>query len=152
MKFPFERFVYLSYSGKEMNGQTTSLPLRRCVFWMAVQRVVTQLGDHSWERQACIFVVSARGGSQRSLGCFSSYGGREMCCFHRVRGKVMRQHGWEGEMNGICYITRPVFQDLSLNFELPLAFTGQSSSLGQQTTKGHFLHDAECKSRAVAAM
>lgn len=40
------------------------------------------------------------------------------------RGKVMMQHGWVGEMNGICYITWPVFQDLrlSMDCELPIHF------------------------------
>lgn len=106
----------------EWMGRLLVFPVRCCVFWMAVLWVVMVLGDHSWERQACIFVGWMGGRSQLSLGSLRSYGRREMCCFQTVRGKVMMQHGCEGEMNGICYITWPVFQDLGLNCELLIPF------------------------------
>lgn len=44
----------------------------------------------------------------------------------------MMQHGCEGEINGIRYITPPVFQgfSVSLNFKLPIccAFTSKGLS------------------------
>lgn len=82
---PLRGLYILAMVGRRMNGQTTGLPLRCCVFWMVVLWVVMGLGDHSWERQACIFVGWMRGGSQLSLGCLRSYGRREMCCFQTER-------------------------------------------------------------------
>lgn len=119
--FAFPRQIFLlsslciAASVGGMKQQTTSLLLCCCVFWKAVLWVLMVLVDHSWERQACIFVGWMRGESQLSLGCWRSYGRREICYFHTVRGKVMMQHGWERETNRMCYITLPVFQDFRLN-------------------------------------
>lgn len=42
-------------------------------------------------------------GSQLFLGHSRSYGRKEMGYFHTFGGKVMMQHGWEREMNGMLY-------------------------------------------------
>lgn len=57
-------------------------------------------GDHSRERQVCIFGGLQEGKGANPLVFLRSYGRQEMCYFHTVRGKVLMQQGGEREMNG----------------------------------------------------
>lgn len=61
------------------------------------------LGPLIKERESRIIAGWIEEGSQLFLGHSRSYGRKEMGYFHTFRGKVMMQHGWEREMNGMLY-------------------------------------------------
>ncbi len=118
-----------------------------CVFWIAVLWVVMVLRDHSRERQTCIFVVESEEGAN-SLWVVLDLMGEEKCVVSRLsEGKWWCSMDEKGEMNVICYITWPVFQDFSAWAVCFLyIFTAKNKSVGQQNA----LHVVIYGSGAVA--